>query len=626
MILATMAYCAPAQSTRNAFLPDGVSELGWPTMRGPHLNGHSDEIHLADAWPPSGPPVLWTRRLGQSYSSVTTAHDRVFTQYQTLAGQYVLCMDAASGDTIWEHRYGWAYEATGLYPGPRSTPTVADHRVYFTSPDAVVGCLSWDGVLLWSVDLAERFGSRGTEFGYACSPVIEQGHVLLPLGGKNASMVALDAATGRVAWHSGDEPASYASALPIRVGQQTQVVGYMQHALCGFDLLTGNELWKVSLSRGYDEHSSWPLYREPHLWISAPFQAGWQLFKVLPSEGDRAASIQRVMQGDNMSNDVASSVLVDGYVYGFDLAEAQSKAHRPSRGQFRCIDFMTGETQWENGSLKVRRSTDFDENAKTQTVGHASVVVADDKLILLSDLGELILAKANPSRYEELGRVSVLGGEIGWAAPALHRGCLYVRNQERLVCLHLGEEAFISPTVRENAIPLSELSGRYWDWSVVLGVEPEYAMDPPTSRWLVNWFIAISGCFLAAALATVGVAVVKRRRISGKWYRGVFAGWAFAACLVSGGVISLVTNDFVFTWPGCLFVALTVAIYLSKSSRRLAKTEQSKSRSRGDLYGVLIFLATCWGYFLVCRRLSLVTQWVFLFGSVTGNPPVNMPW
>lgn len=37
------------------------------------------------------------------------------------------------------------------------------------------------------------------------------------------------------------------------------------------------------------------------------------------------------------------------------------------------------------------------------------MIFADGKLILLNDTGELILARATKSRYEELARVSVLG-------------------------------------------------------------------------------------------------------------------------------------------------------------------------------------------------------------------------
>lgn len=89
-----------------------------------------------------------------------------------------------------------------------------------------------------------------------------------------------------------------------------------------------------------------------------------------------------------MSNDVSSSVLVDGHLFGFDLAEAQSKVHRPSHGSFKCIEFVTGKQTWTNGDPGQRRGTSFEENKRTQTIGHASIVAADGKLLLLTDLGD----------------------------------------------------------------------------------------------------------------------------------------------------------------------------------------------------------------------------------------------
>ncbi len=70
-------------------------------------------------------------------------------------------------------------------------------------------------------------------------------------------------------------------------------------------------------------------------------------------------------------------------------------------------------------------------------IGHATVIAADGKLILFNDLGELILAKATKERFEQLGRVSVLGGEICWTQPALSDGRLFVRNQSRAACVFL---------------------------------------------------------------------------------------------------------------------------------------------------------------------------------------------
>ncbi len=127
----------------NPFLPPGVPDLGWPFVRGPTYNGHSAEIGLPDTWPSEGPPVLWNRPLGQGFSAFTAVGNRAFTQYQTLAGQYVICLSADTGETIWEYRYDWPYEAGGVYLVRGATPTVAEGRIYFAAPP--VGSVAFHG-------------------------------------------------------------------------------------------------------------------------------------------------------------------------------------------------------------------------------------------------------------------------------------------------------------------------------------------------------------------------------------------------------------------------------------------------------------------------------------------------
>ena len=121
----------------NPFLPNGQADVGWPSIRGPQHDAHSVEVGLAEHWPPEGPPVLWVKEIGQGYSAFVAQGRRVFTQAQSLAGQFVLCLDADTGETIWEHRYGLPYEAVGVYPGPRATPTLADDKVVFAAPAGV---------------------------------------------------------------------------------------------------------------------------------------------------------------------------------------------------------------------------------------------------------------------------------------------------------------------------------------------------------------------------------------------------------------------------------------------------------------------------------------------------------
>ena len=179
------------------------------------------------------------------------------------ATQYVICLDAKSGETIWQYRYAAPYDSAGMYPGPRATPSLAGGCVFFSSPEGLVGCLdSRSGHLIWSLNIFQQFGVEPVEFGYSCAPSPSDGMLLLPVGRPNASMVALDAATGRTLWRSGGDPASHVPALPIELEGRKLVIGYLRNALAAFDLQTGDVVWRLGLSQGYDEHAAWPIYRE----------------------------------------------------------------------------------------------------------------------------------------------------------------------------------------------------------------------------------------------------------------------------------------------------------------------------------------------------------------------------
>ena len=369
-----------------------ASDHNWPHLRGPNYNSHSDETELLESWPADGPPVLWVQDLGQGYSGFCCVENRIYTQMQTVTGQYVVCLDADTGETLWEHRYGLPYEALGIYPGPRSTPTWSNGRLYFAGPMGLIRCLNaQDGKPIWSVNVKEKYDGKGTGFGYASCPLIDSGMVILPVGGKGASIVALDADDGSTVWKSGDAHSSYCSALPITFENERLVITFLENSFACLELKTGRMLWTKTYSQGYDEHAAMPLYEEPNLVLSFPFKGGSTMYRLERKESatgdDDAWTIvgKEVWHSRKLSNDVASRVLVDGHIYGFDLRDAQSRANRPSRGQFKCLDLETGEVLWASDAT-----------------GHSSVIAADGKLILFNDRGEVILIRARPDRYEEL--------------------------------------------------------------------------------------------------------------------------------------------------------------------------------------------------------------------------------
>ncbi len=625
----------------------------WSTIRGPAWNSKSLEIGLAEHWPLEGPPVLWTRDLGQGYSAFIAWDQFVATQYQDLAGQYIVCMFADTGATKWQYRYGWAYDPAGVYPGPRSTPVYDNGFVYFTSPTGLVGCLKADsGKMIWSIELERTFEVKVPGFGYSCSPIVLGNKILLPVGARDASVVALDKATGFVLWkgvypkpvespirsRGTESSASYCSAYPITFQGRSCVVATLQNLIACYDTETGELIWRYDLSSGYDEHSAWPIYEEPFLWITGPFQRGSELLEITT---ESRQPIRSVRQSRLMSNDIFSSVLYDGALFGFDLQEAQAKTHRTSRGIFRCVDFRSGQELWSVGNGRLQRSPTnatsdsaiISSNSTNELlIGHATVLVADRKLILMNDLGELILARASREKYQELSRTTLLSGEICWTQPVLFHHRLYVRNHSRAVCVYLGEPESLEPWLKTNAMPVNAIpQGKFRDIaSLLLGVEPEYLFDLPSITWLWRWYLIslfgiLGGSFAIVQLCTGLFKFASRHVLSPEarafdWLARLetWAFWILAFVLGALGttVISKWSHEFIFTWHICLYVAWHVAI-ANLSKRMESRNRLQRLQSTG---AVLFLLTTCLAYFLLCRRLSLLFEWAFLGGFFAAVP------
>ena len=590
------------------------ADRGWPHLRGPHYTAQSDETGLADAWPAEGPPVLWVRDIGRGYSGAIAVGDRVFTQRQTLVEQTVLAMDADTGRMLWEHRYGWPYEAAGMYPGPRATPTWSCGRIYFAAPDGLVGCLdAADGRPLWSINVIRQFNGRGADFGYACSPLVEDGKLILPVGGPSAAVVAMDALDGSTIWTSGTGPASYASPVAIGFRGRRQVVAFLQNELAGFDLATGRLLWQQSYSHGYDEHAAFPLYDEPLLRTMQPFQGGSDLY-MLEAASNRdtpqvpGCRLKAIRHDPQMSNDVASSVLVGGHVYGFDLREIQASRHRPSRGEFRCMDFKTGEVRWSS-----------------KRVGQVTIAAADGKLFLLNDRGELFMLRADPQAYRELGRAAVFPGETCWTAPALHRGRLYLRSPTRLACFYVGKPERLDRQFRESAVPASALPRvKATDLGWLMGAERECPFDLPDLRELARWYCACLAAIVAAAIAAAFCSGAARSARSPR--ARSFAQMAFWAGAVGFGAMATprgnrLSGQFVFTWPVSLFAIQQIALTTVLWSRRPDRGQRADWCAAA---ASMLLILSVLGYYDLTLRLSLPAAWYFVL-ALPPSWPLAIP-
>ncbi len=423
---------------------------------------------------------------------------------------------------------------------------------------------------------------------------------LFRLAAPGASVVALDARDGSTVWAVGDDEASYCPIYPITIRGRRLGVAFLRNTIVVHDLAMGKILFREELSRHYDEHSAWPLYAEPHLFITSPFRAGARVYRFEDTKSGLSA--RSVWENRQLSNDVCSSVLVYGQVYGFDLHQAQASAHRTSRGRFKCLEFATGKVRWE-----------------TDKVGQATILVADGKLILLNDTGTLILAKATPAAYEELARTKMLDGGLCWTPPTLSNGRLFVRNHSRAICVFLGQRESLDPNREFAELPRTAS----FDWPDLLSREPNYPHDAPSSEELALWFgWCVFGVFAAAGVLagmTGLLAWLARSRQPMTWAKTTFASSAFLLGLAGTTFASAWADTFILTWPASLFVAfrLTISLIVWVEARPREKRPRWASRTV-----TLLFLASCYGYYRVCLAVGYVMAWGFLAGFLPAAPAV----
>jgi outer membrane protein assembly factor BamB len=385
----------------------------WPNWLGPQRTGASPETGLLTTWPKSGPKLLWKVPGGAGYSTVAIAQGKAITQVQHDDAEFVLALDAAKGAKLWETKIGPAYK-NSYGDGPRATPTIDGKHVYVHSPNGALACLDVEkGAIVWSINLLKDMGGKKLNWGFAASPLVDGDLVYALPGAPGAAVAAFDKKTGKLVWKGGgDDQAGYATPVPVTVGGQKQIVFFNAFGLIATTPDTGKELWRVEWRTGYECNICTPLLiGKDQIFVSSGEDVGSALLKLSASAPD--VVWQSKGKKSVMENYWANSVHHDGYLYGISGHFHETRMH------LNCVDARTGKLMW---SVK-----DF---------GKAAVTLADGHLFITTYKGDVVTAKCNPQKYEEVSRARLLGERNRTHATIADKR-LYLRDLDNVYCFDI---------------------------------------------------------------------------------------------------------------------------------------------------------------------------------------------
>jgi outer membrane protein assembly factor BamB len=421
----------------------------WPIFLGPTRDSKSSEKGILTDWPVEGPRIVWQRSIGTSYGIGCVSRGRYFQLDRHRDHARLTCMHAETGEPIWHWEYPTAYEDYyGYNNGPRCSPVVDDDRVYIFGAEGMLHCLRvTDGQLFWSVDTAKEFGVVQNFFGVGSTPAIEGDLLICMIGGSPASsqdvgpqldlaepngsgIVAFDKYTGEVKYKTANELASYASMQLATINDRRWGFAFCRGGLVGFEPASGKidfqYPWRAEILESVN--ASMPVVIGDEVFISETYGPGSSLLKVAPGKSD-------VVWADGKRRDKAmqthwnTAVYHEGYLYG-------SSGRHETNAELRCIEWKTGKVMWSVPDLT-----------------RCSLMYVDGHFVCLGEDGILRLLKATPEKYEMVAGVLLVDKSVEpnlltgrrpqllvppcWAAPILSHGLLYVRGDDRVVCLEL---------------------------------------------------------------------------------------------------------------------------------------------------------------------------------------------
>ncbi|MCG8650620.1 MAG: PQQ-binding-like beta-propeller repeat protein, partial [Pirellulales bacterium] len=411
----------------------------WPYWRGPNYDGTAEASGLPEDWDPdggAGSNLLWKRDdLGGPCTPIVM-DGRLYTIQRAepgtaREGERVVCVDAKTGETLWENRYNvWLSDVPAERIGWSSV--VGDPEtgnVYTLGACDIFQCMDGKtGKTLWKIPLHEQFGMLSTYGGRTNFPVIHEDLVIISgiiinwgdRAKPNHRLIALDKRTGEVVWFNGttDLPFDTTYSAPSLVtinGQRQLIMGAGDGRIWGFQPRTGKPLWNYPLSRR--GIFATPLVVGDRVFASHSEENVGEFNNVMGAVAGLRISgagsdtkVEELWKQMEVVVGYSEPLLIGDHLYVVD-----------DRCKMWIFDAETGEPIVERKAFAGSRQ-------------RSALLYADGKIYVTTENGRWAIVKPTPGGFEVLSKGRISGTGFG-ASPIVADGRLYFQSTTALYCV-----------------------------------------------------------------------------------------------------------------------------------------------------------------------------------------------
>lgn len=405
-----------ALSALLSILMTTAASAQWTQYGGPDQEFKADATGLAKQWPEQGPNQLWQRQLGDGYSGILVDAERLYTMYRADDKEIVIALDAATGKTIWEHKYDSAPDQGHVHQfgdGPRSTPLLDGDRLYTIGVSGTMHCLNKaDGKVYWKHELWKDMGGNVQNHGYSSSPIAYKNTIITLVGAEGAGIVAFDKSDGRIVWKKHSFKNSYSTPRVWKIDGRDHLITFMANEVIGLDPNNGDLFWRYTHENQWQQNVCMPVWDADSktVFISSP-EAGAKGLRL--KRNGEGYDVEEAWSTRKIQFYHVNTVRLGDYIFG------STGTMEPAF--MAAVNVQTGDIAWRQRGFKK-----------------ATCVYADGHFIILDEAGDLALAQAAPDEFKLISKVSGILEEPAWTVPTIVGKRIYLRDKTQIKALDLG--------------------------------------------------------------------------------------------------------------------------------------------------------------------------------------------